>query len=242
MKRILVVDDDEALRQLYKSELESEGYEVILAEDGQSALEQFEKSQPELMILDIVMPNMNGMEVLARIARGPKRVPVIVNTAYASHKNDLSCWGVDAYVTKSPDLGELKAKVKELLARYEQWLSRKEFTRMQALRSTRPDVRDMEGKDDLLMTALKYRRDARVRWHAAGALGEMRDTRAVEPLIHALKDESPYVRFTTAKALGEMGDPRAVEPLIEALKDKDGKVRESAGKALAKIKAKEKSK
>ena len=115
---------------------------------------------------------------------------------------------------------------------------------MQAVRFTRPDVRDMEGKNDLqgLMRALKYRRDDCVRWHAAGALGEMRDARAVELLIHALKDESPYVRFITANALGEMGDPRAVKPLIEALKDKDGKVREFASKALAKIKAKEKSK
>ncbi len=115
MKRILVVDDNEALRQLCKSELESEGYEVILAEDGQNALEQFEKSQPELMILEIVMPNMNGMEVLTRIARGSRRVPVIVNTAYASHENDFSRLGVDACVIKSPDLSELKAKVKELL-------------------------------------------------------------------------------------------------------------------------------
>ena len=115
---------------------------------------------------------------------------------------------------------------------------------MRALRFTRPDVRVLEAKNDLrgLIKALNYKRDDCVRWHAAEALGEIRDARVLGPLILALKDESPYVRFVTAKVLGDMGDPRVVEPLIHALKDKDEKVRESARKALAKIKAKERSK
>ena len=115
---------------------------------------------------------------------------------------------------------------------------------MRALRFTRPDVREMEAKNDLqgLMKALNYRRDDCVRWHAAEALGDMGDPRAVEPLTSALKDESAYLRFVTVKALGEGGDARAVELLIRALKHKDEKVRESARKALARIKAKERSK
>jgi two-component system response regulator (stage 0 sporulation protein F) len=116
VKRILVVDDDENLRFLYHDELTEAGYEVILAANGKEALKQLDKATPDLVILDIVMPWMDGMEALGKIIRKERDVPVILNTAYPSYRDDFMSWGADAYVVKSGDLGELKAKVREILS------------------------------------------------------------------------------------------------------------------------------
>ena len=69
MKKILVVEDDESLRLLYHDELAKAGYEVILAADGKEALKQLNAAEPDLVILDIVMPLMDGMEALGRIIK-----------------------------------------------------------------------------------------------------------------------------------------------------------------------------
>ena len=115
MKKILVVEDDESQRILYHDELSEAGYEVMLAANGREALNQLDRDKPDLIILDIVMPVMDGMETLGRIIREYRDVPIILNTAYSSYKNDFMSWGADAYVVKSADLGELKEKVREIL-------------------------------------------------------------------------------------------------------------------------------
>ena len=74
-----------------------------------------------------------------------------------------------------------------------------------------------------------------VRRLAAGALGELGDARAVEPLIAALKDESEVVRWSAARTLGELGNARAVEPLKELLGDEDAAVRTAAAEALKRL-------
>ena len=115
MKKILVVEDDDSQRLLYHDELAEAGYEVILAANGREALKKLDMAKPDLIILDIVMPVMDGMETLGRIIREHRDVPIILNTAYSSYKDDFMSWGADAYVVKSADLGELKAKVREIL-------------------------------------------------------------------------------------------------------------------------------
>jgi DNA-binding response OmpR family regulator len=115
VKKILVVENDESLRLLYHDELAEAAYEVILAANGKEALKQLDKANPDLIILDIVMPVMDGLEVLGRIIREYRDVPVILNTSYPSYRNDFMSWGADAYVVKSGDLEELKAKVREIL-------------------------------------------------------------------------------------------------------------------------------
>jgi len=115
MKRILVVDDEEAIRHLYKEELEEEGYEVELAEGGEVALEKFGRSKPDLVTLDLKMPGMGGLEVLERIREQDKDIPVIICTAYGEYKSDLATWASDAYVVKSADLSELKGAIKGFL-------------------------------------------------------------------------------------------------------------------------------
>ncbi len=114
-KKILVVEDEEGLRLLYEEELEAEGYEVLTARNGREAIRQLEEGKPDLIILDIVMPVMNGMETLGRMVGKERKVPIILNTSYPGYRQDFLSWAADAYVTKSTDLGELKDKIKELL-------------------------------------------------------------------------------------------------------------------------------
>jgi two-component system response regulator (stage 0 sporulation protein F) len=114
-KKILVVEDEESLRLLYEEELKSEGYEVLTAGNGREAIEQLEKGKPDLIILDIVMPVMDGMEALGRIVGKDRKIPIILNSSYPGYQDDFMSWAADAYITKSIDLGELKDKVRELL-------------------------------------------------------------------------------------------------------------------------------
>jgi DNA-binding response OmpR family regulator len=115
VKKILVVEDDESQRLLYHDELTDSGYEVILAANGREALRQLDMAKPDLIILDIVMPVMDGMETIGKIMREHREVPIILNTAYSSYRDDFMSWGAEAYVVKSADLEELKAKVREIL-------------------------------------------------------------------------------------------------------------------------------
>lgn len=119
MKKILVVEDEEGLRLLYQEELEADGYEVITARNGKEAIQALEKGKPDLIILDIVMPVMDGMEALGRIIGKDRKIPIILNSSYPGYREDFMTWMADAYVTKSSDLEVLKAKVKELLERRE---------------------------------------------------------------------------------------------------------------------------
>jgi len=116
-KKILVVEDEEGLRLLYEEELEAEGYEVITARNGKEAIQKLEEEKPDLIILDIVMPVMDGMEALGRIVGKERKIPIILNTSYPGYRQDFMSWAADAYVTKSTDLGELKDKVRELLGK-----------------------------------------------------------------------------------------------------------------------------
>lgn len=114
-KRILIVEDEESLRLLYEEELKGEGYEVITAKNGREAIQQVEVGKPDLIILDIVMPVMDGIETLGRILGKDRKIPIILNTSYSGYQQDFMSWAADAYLTKSPDLTDLKDKVKELL-------------------------------------------------------------------------------------------------------------------------------
>jgi DNA-binding response OmpR family regulator len=115
MKRILVVDDEESIRLLYKEELSDAGYQVDLAVDGLDAIRKVEQSRPDLMTVDLRMPGMDGIELLGRVRAIHRDLPIIICTAYGDFRSDFGTWASDAFLTKSADLRELKAKIRELL-------------------------------------------------------------------------------------------------------------------------------
>src|SRR3972149_915447 len=113
--RLLIVDDEEGIRLLYKEELEEEGYATEIASSGEEALEKLKDTKVDLVLLDIKMPGMDGVEVLRRVKEKWKTLPVILCTAYPHYKQEFGTWASDAYVVKSSDLKELKAKIKNKL-------------------------------------------------------------------------------------------------------------------------------
>jgi len=117
MKKILLVDDEESIHILYREELEEEGYKVHSALTGGHALQKLKIMSPDLVILDINMPGINGIEVLRKIKEIDPMIPVILSTAYNEYKQDIGAWASDDYIVKSTDLAELKAAVREHLSK-----------------------------------------------------------------------------------------------------------------------------
>lgn len=116
-KRILVVDDEVNQALLYEQELMDEGYDVDLANSGTDAVDLVREKSYDLVVLDIGMPEMDGLETLGRMLSMDNKLPVILNTAYPSYKDNFMSWAADAYVVKSSDLTELKSKIKESLTK-----------------------------------------------------------------------------------------------------------------------------
>jgi DNA-binding response OmpR family regulator len=113
MKTILLVDDDESIQLLYQEEFKEAGYKVVSVYNGNEALDTFKQTAPDLVVLDIQMPGLNGIEVLRQIKMVDSKVPVILNSAYQEFKQDLGAWASDEYVVKSSDIGELMAAVEK---------------------------------------------------------------------------------------------------------------------------------
>jgi two-component system, response regulator, stage 0 sporulation protein F len=115
MKKILVADDEMSIRLLYSEELKEEGYDVYLAANGREALEIVEKIPLDLVILDIKMPEMDGIEALRQIKERRPDLPVLLSTAYGGYRQDFATWASDEYLVKSSDLDDLKSAVKRYL-------------------------------------------------------------------------------------------------------------------------------
>jgi DNA-binding response OmpR family regulator len=115
MKNILVVDDDRNLALLYEQELSDEGYQVTVVNNAKDAIDRIDASPPDLVVLDIRMPGMDGIEAMGRILARDNQMPVILNSAYTSYKDNFMSWSADAYVVKSSDLTELKEEIRKAL-------------------------------------------------------------------------------------------------------------------------------
>lgn len=118
--KILVVDDEESIVTIISYNLKKEGYEVITASDGESGLELALSEKPDLILLDIMMPNMDGYEVCRKV-RKDSNVPIIMLTARADEVDKVLGleMGADDYVTKPFGNRELVARVKANLRRME---------------------------------------------------------------------------------------------------------------------------
>jgi len=116
--RILVVDDETPIQTLLSYPLQKEGYDVVTAADGREALERFEEMTPDLVILDVMMPRMDGLETCRRLrARSP--VPIIMLTAKSEELDKVLGLelGADDYITKPFSVREFRSRVKAALRR-----------------------------------------------------------------------------------------------------------------------------
>ncbi|MFH1490739.1 MAG: response regulator [Pseudomonadota bacterium] len=127
-ERLLIIDDDHKLRKLLGEYLEGYGYETKTLPDGEDALKSLKEDQPEIVILDVMMPKKNGLEVLREIRR-ESRVPVIMLTAKGDDADRIAGleMGADDYLPKPFNPRELLARIRAVMRRTSPDEERKEF-------------------------------------------------------------------------------------------------------------------
>lgn len=114
---VLVIEDDDNQRLLYEDDLKWVGYEVIAVRSGHDGLQALKDNKVDVVLLDIAMPGMDGIETLGKILDYDNQMPVILNTAYSSYKDDFMTWAAEAYVIKSHDTSELHKAIADVLAK-----------------------------------------------------------------------------------------------------------------------------
>jgi two-component system response regulator MprA len=117
--RVLIVDDDRALRDALRRALVLAGYKPIAVETGEAALTEVARSEPDAVVLDIGLPDVDGLEVCRRLRRSGRRVPVLMLTARDEVSDRIGGLdaGADDYLVKPFDVGELRARLRALLRR-----------------------------------------------------------------------------------------------------------------------------
>ena len=113
--KLLLVEDEPAHLSFYKRLLSEEGHEVLEASSGREAIKLAKKVCPGVVVLDLMLPDMDGTEAIARLLNECGRPKIVINTCYESFRNDFRCWGADAFVVKSSDPSELKLRVRQVL-------------------------------------------------------------------------------------------------------------------------------
>ena len=118
MDKILIIDDDEDIRNLLKDYLEKEGYNIHVSKDGKEVIEVFKSFQPEIVLMDILMPNLDGYNTLSKL-RKISNVPVIMITAKGQQYDKVLGFikGCDDYLVKPFDLTELSFRIRAILRR-----------------------------------------------------------------------------------------------------------------------------
>lgn len=114
--KILVIDDDVSMRELIKEALEKDGYEVHLAGSAPEGINLLQHEPFDLAILDIKMPEMDGIEALKKIIDEQRSLPVVLHSSYDHYKNNYLTWTAAGYVTKTGNFTELKKVLSRNLA------------------------------------------------------------------------------------------------------------------------------
>ncbi len=112
MKTILVVDDELSLREYYKEFLSENGYEVIVASNGKEGIEAFIDCSPDLVLLDISMPDTNGMVILKEMKKLNDKIPVFLLTAYEEYKRNFATLYAEEYLVKNKKPEIILKKIK----------------------------------------------------------------------------------------------------------------------------------
>lgn len=155
--RILVVDDESWVRQLVRGYLEQAGFAVVTASDGSEAIDALARCQPDLVILDWMLPKLDGMEIAAHIRRDSD-VPIIMLTARTEESDRVSGLevGADDYVTKPFSVRELEARVRVVLRRTEEGRSKPRSLRAGEIYLNLDEREIRIGKDSIQLTAMEF--------------------------------------------------------------------------------------
>ena len=118
--KVLIVEDDKFLSELISTKLDKEGFNIALAGDGETGLKKAEEFKPEIVLLDIMLPGMDGFEVLEKLKASPelKKIPVIILSNFGQEskvERGLQLGAVDYLVKANFTTGEIVAKLKEIL-------------------------------------------------------------------------------------------------------------------------------
>jgi CheY-like chemotaxis protein len=114
-KKILLVDDDKGIIQFYSELLTGNGYDVIVAMDGEQALAELAKGLPDLVLLDVNMPGKSGLDILKEVKEANEKLPVFLLTAYEQYKRNFSSLYADEYLTKAKKPELILRKVAEYI-------------------------------------------------------------------------------------------------------------------------------
>lgn len=114
MTRLLLAEDQVDQLSLYHESLTNAGFEVIDAKSGHEAVEMFKLHRPEMVVLDIQMPGMDGLDALGKILAKDRQIPVLLHSAYSTCKCNFMTWAADAFVVKTGDATELVSSVRKL--------------------------------------------------------------------------------------------------------------------------------
>ena len=115
MPAVLIVEADKHQRLLLEEELQSEGHTTLALATAEEAMQSVSRIAPDVAVLDIRMPGLDGVELRNKLLRLNCLVPIIIYTAYAHYRERFLSWGADACVIKQSDLGELKATIRRVL-------------------------------------------------------------------------------------------------------------------------------
>lgn len=158
--RILVVDDEDSICSLIRRRLEAEGYEVLTAEDGEKALRMALEWLPDLAILDVIMPRMDGLDLCRRMREDPKlaNLPVVFLTSRESVDDRIRGFeaGADDYLPKPFDLRELSLRIRALLRRVRTSLPDVEILRVGDLALNTKTFILQAGDKEVLLTPVEF--------------------------------------------------------------------------------------
>ncbi len=115
-QKLLIIEDDKNMRNLLRLEFFDEGYHVMTATDANNVFDILSRCQFDLIMLDLKMPGMNGIEALAKIKERNRFLPVLIHSGYCQCEKRLLAWPAVEYIVKSGNLNPLKKKVKKQLA------------------------------------------------------------------------------------------------------------------------------
>ena len=110
---VLLVEDDADQREMYKRRLERRGYRVRIVPDGDGAAREVRHSRPDVVVLDIAMPERDGISVLQELLDLDPSLRVVIHTAYPAYADDFAAWAADGFVQKSQDIRPLLRTINE---------------------------------------------------------------------------------------------------------------------------------